>query len=327
MSTRATSEAGTGTVVCGPAFHLKGFADVRGQVRVVARDDLARTFLASVADTSVGREVHAPELVARASQEVDRLSSVLEKKAHPAMLEANAASAIAHLLRGSFPPSEEHREHIAVFIAAYWLRGRDMGEATGFAMAQTAQTLATDVTKNLSRRSSSETENGKASNEDLDEVIVFEGDRAAHEIDAYSNDPIGLMLELIPSMANLAFAPEWQLLRASEGAFLTSDVPVSLWTHPASSHPFGGLGLSLADEIALPLDRRHALLFAREMPSGEIVREVGIDVVRALNLRTAASARRQIIHHPDDRLEDMVLPRVGASISIADAFRINSVCR
>lgn len=303
-----------------PALHLRGFANDRGQVRIVARDDFKRTFIASVDDATVQRDFYAVETPSGLSQHVEQLLSVLE---------TNAAPAIARMLGSTFPPSEDDRAHIAAFVATQWLRGWDMREAMALPTAHTAQMLVMNATKESYRRFFRETENRDASDEEIDDLIAFARDPSRYKIEVHPNETIRQMLEMIPGLTNLVFARKWQLLRATAGTFMTSDAPVTLWTHPKNQHPFYGSGFAMADELALPLDRRHALVLAHEAPLGEIARDVGIEHVRALNLRTAASARRQVIHHPDDSpLAGMVLPPSRPKMSVSPMpFRMSAADR
>jgi hypothetical protein len=300
-----------------PALHLRGFANDRSQVRVVARDDFKRTFIAGVDDATVQRDFYAVETPSGLSQHVEEFLSILE---------TNAAPAIARMLGGTFPPSDDDRAHIATFVAAQWLRGWDMREAMALPMAHTAQMLVMNATKESYRLFFKETENREASDEEIEDLIAFARDPSRYTVEVHPNETIRQMLQMIPGLTNLVFARKWQLLRATAGTFLTSDAPVTLWTHPKNRHPFYGNGFASADEVALPLDRRHALVLAHDAPRGEITRDVGIEYVRALNLRTAGGARRQIIHHPDDSpLGGMVLPPSRPKMSVSQPpFRMSS---
>jgi len=276
-----------------PQLHLRRFANDRDQVRVVDRNDMARTFLASVENVTVERDFYAVETESgELSQEVERLL---------ARLESDAAGAIERVVGGAFPANEEDRGHISVFIAAQWLRGWDMREALRIPMAHSAQMIVMNTTKASLREFFRETEGRDAPDEELEDLVAFARDPSRYRIEVHPNQIIRQMLNVIPGLANLAFARKWQLLHARDGSFLTSDAPVSTWTHPNNYHPFysaGGFGMS--DELALPLDRRFALVLAHDPPSGEVLREVSGRHVREQNLRTAASGRRYIIHHPDD---------------------------
>ena len=44
----------------------------------------------------------------------------------------------------------------------------------------------------------------------------------------------------VEGLASVIVGRRWQLLRASEGAFVTSDAPVGLWDRPERAKWFGG---------------------------------------------------------------------------------------
>ena len=282
---------------------------------MVARDDLSRHFIASVEDATVQRDFYAVETDGGGlSQDVEKLLATIE---------GDAASAIDRVVAGAFPPSEEDRGRIAVFVAAQWLRGWDMREAMSVPIAFEAQMMAMNATKSSLRQFFKETEDRDASDEELEDLIAFANDPSRYRIEVHANHLIRQMLEMIPGLANLAFARKWQLIRALDGTFVTSDAPVSTWMAPKNFHPFynaGGFGAS--DELTLPIDRRYALVLAHEAPSGEVIREVGGQHVRELNRRTATSGRRYIIHHPDDDpLQGLQLPPSQPKMSVSQLPR------
>ena len=65
-------------------------------------------------------------------------------------------------------------------------------------------------------------------------------------------------------------------------------------------------------------DLKSALVLAHDPPSGEVLREVSGQHVRVLNLRTATSGRRYIIHHPDDEpLLGLQIPPTQPKMSVS----------
>lgn len=299
-----------------PRLHLRRFANARGQVRVVARDALSRSFIASVDDVPAERDFYSFETEDGRSQHVE--TKLL------GLIEAEAAIAIERLIGGQFPPSEEDRARLAAFVAAQWCRGWDMREAMNAVVAHMIQTYTVNMTRTALRNSIRERENRDATDEEINETIEFARDPSRYAIAIPQEHSIRMMVDMVPGLTNVVMTREWQLLRVSEGAFVTSDAPVSLWTHPQNQHPFYGSGFGIADELAIAIDRRHAIVFARKAPSGEIVRDVGTDHLREVNGRTAASGRRYIIHHPDDSpLDGLHLPPSAPKISISPPpFRI-----
>ena len=293
-----------------PGLHLRRFANSRGQVRVVARDDFSRDFVASTDDVTVERDFYTVETDSGRSQDVEKLLATFE---------SDGAEAITRAIEGTFPPVSSDRERISIFVAAQWLRGWDMREAMSIPIAYMAQMMAMNATKSSIRRFFKETENREVSDEEAQDLVEFAKDPTQYRIEVHPNQIIRQMLEMIPGLANMAFARKWQLLHAQEGVFLTSDAPVSMWTHPKNVHPFyGSSGFGMSDELTIPLDRHHALVLAHEAAAGEVARQVGGEHVRVLNRRTATSARRYIIHHPDDDpLAGMQLPQSQPKMSVS----------
>lgn len=283
-----------------PEHHLRRFADDRGRVVVVDRRDIGKSFTTSVKRATVERDFYAVERDGERRQDVEKLL---------AQLEGEGAGALRRMLEGAFPPDDDDRARIAVFLGAQWMRGRDMREAVNLVTGHMAVSRVMSTTRAGLQKFFREEKQKELTDQEADEVIAFAADPSRYTIEVHPHQHIRQMLEMIPGLANLACARIWQLLVATEGAFLTSDVPVTLWTHPAHRGPYGGGGFGPADELVFAVGRRHALVLAHEAPAGEIVREVGLAHVKEVNLRTATSGRRYIIHHPDDRpLVGMALP-------------------
>jgi Protein of unknown function (DUF4238) len=288
-----------------PKSYLRRFANTAEQVTVVSRDDLSRKFTASIDDILAERDFYAFETEdGSSSYEAEELFSTFEH---------DASQALTRVIAGAFPPTEQDRVHISVFVAAQFLRGWDMREAMAVPFVHVGQMIAMNATKESVRAFFRRTEDREPSDEEVRDYVDFAKDTTGYRIEVHPNELIRQLLQSIPGLANMAFARTWQLLRTEEGHFLTSDAPVSTWTHQKNRHPFyGSGGFGMSDELSLPIDRQHALVLAHDAPAGEVVRDVGLDHVRALNRRTATSGRRYIIHHPDDEpLLGMELPPSG----------------
>jgi hypothetical protein len=131
-------------------------------VKVVARDDLRRTFVASVDDVLAQRDFYTVDTDGEPSQEVEDLLSALDGK---------CAEMTRSLLNGVFPPVDENRVGVALFLTLQWVRGwgmrRDMELFIGHMVKMhTVNTTRASVRKffrnrSVSSRSGGEGEGGR----------------------------------------------------------------------------------------------------------------------------------------------------------------------
>src|SRR5262245_41372673 len=104
-----------------PAFYLRRFSNDKAQIKVVSRD-LKHSFVTSITKAASEVDFYATQTAdGKTSRDVERLLS---------QVETVAARVIADILdRGSFPPSEGDRVHLAIFLATQFTRGRDKRHA------------------------------------------------------------------------------------------------------------------------------------------------------------------------------------------------------
>lgn len=273
-----------------PECHLRRFASDRGQVRVVAREDPARSFVTSLENVPVERDFYAVETDDGISQRVE--TELIAK------VESDATPAIDRMLCGTFPPKVEDRINIAAFVALQYLRGWDTRETMSAITEHFGQLTTMNTTRASVRQFYRETQGREATDAEVERHIAFASDPSQYRIVPHKNHLIRQALEMLPGMMRLTIARKWQLMRAQDAAFVTSDAPVTLWSHPRDRHWTSGFGM--CEEICIALDRHHALLLTHETPNGEVVQRASDEGVWALNCRTAFSARKWIIHHPDD---------------------------
>ena len=298
-----------------PRFHLKRFANERGQVKVVARDDFRKIFVTSVDDILAQRDFYTVDTDGESSQDVEKMLSAIE---------GECAEVTRLLLEGVFPPAEENRGRVAAFLALQWVRGWGMRRDMEHFLGHMIKMRTVNTTRASLRNFFRETEDREASDEEIEDLIAIARNPAAYTIKVNQGVPVGMMLKMFLQLAPLVLNRKWQLLRAREGAFVTSDAPVSLWTSPENLVAFG-YGFATADELVMALDRRYALVCAHDAPSGETIREVGREHVREINKRTASWCSRYIIHHPDDTpLDGVDIPpsRPAFTVTPSEPFRI-----
>jgi hypothetical protein len=286
---------------------LSRFSNERGRVKVVLRDR-SRSFVASVEDVLLERDFYAVETRTGLSQEVE--------KAILGPIDSNGSSGIASLLGGEFPPSPRTRVYISFFVAAQWIRGWDMREATTLLMQRMFQNLTMSTTRGSLREYFREVEHREVTEDELDRVIAFARDPSRYWIQVNRNEPIRHMINAILPLANVAWARSWCLVRTTNREFVTSDAPVTAVKSHSAGPVDGAAGFADSDEIALALDRRHALILFRRGADEKVV-DVDARKVDEINYRTASSARRFIVHHPNaDPLAEVELSPLRSKISL-----------
>ena len=291
-----------------PKSHLRRFADGRDRVKVVDRNDPAKSFITNIGNVTVETDFYAISAGDDLSQEFEKGLATLDQ---------DGAEAVGRMLDGAFPPVGDDRERIALFIAAQWLRGWDAREVVDVITGGLVKQRLVNTTRESIREFIRAQEHREPTSEEVERLITFARDPTKYEIDVNPREHLRQILQMLLRLTEIAHARTWQLLRASaDSSFLTSDAPVALWAPEKSGTV--GVGFGSADELVVALSRQHALLLVWNDPSGELVREISASLVEVVNRRTAESGRRQIIHHPDDHpLEGITLrpSRVKAAMT------------
>jgi len=239
-----------------PQFYLRRFADANDQVSVVSRD-LKKRFTTSVAKAAAETDFYAVETTTgEKSQEIEKFLSVIE---------THAARALEGMLSGQFPPSDEDRETLALFIAFQVTRGRAHRQIwatiTDAGVKMSALMLASGETSDIAARLAAKT-GEPATADDVAAVKRLVEDPESWEAVAHQNSAIENMLKAAPQYAPYISARRWRLARFTEPLLLTSDSPVAMW-HRTDTRSYG-IGLANADELRLPLGPRHALVMTAE---------------------------------------------------------------
>ena len=298
-----------------PELHLKRFATTKGQVRVLHREDPSRKFVTSLENVPVERDFYAVETPDGRSQWVEK--NLLGQ------IETDAAPAIGRLLGKSFPPNDDDRERISAFLALQHLRGWGSREQIRLIYEHMAKLNAVNITRAGVRQYCLEVEGRTPTEDEVDQVVAFASDPERYRIEIHSNELVHGTLRMLPGITNLVYGRKWRLMVFRRPLLLTSDAPVTTWSSPDASFPELRNGFGTADEICVALSRRHALVMTWDAPLGEVVRFGSDQAAIVINRRTAAHARRWIIHHPEDDPPGVrELPPVRPKIEMSAPFRV-----
>lgn len=199
-------------------------------------------------------------------------------------VEERAADVIEQMLAGAFPPKGGDRATLALFVAVQLLLG-----ATPRAAFAQAVTLLTKLVV-------SKIPEGEDEPDDPPGPAPIPEPRRA-DVVVYDDEPRGVSLAAAPHLAGLLADRPWQLVRFPRPVLLTGDTPAVPWSPSGSAAP-SPTRLSVAAEVRVPLDPRHALILARSVQLGEVVRDLDDRHAGALNRTVADAARKWMYHHP-----------------------------
>jgi hypothetical protein len=277
-----------------PEFVLARFADGFGRVMAERRDRTRRVLL-SVPEAAAQAGLYR---LAGAGAPAD-LGGLVGR------IEEGALRTVTQMTAGAFPPADEDRRCVALFLALALVLGRHYRE--GFTRA--VALLAAHLDSRLEELADALDAPGEAEAPQPGPVSGPPSAPDRAEVVAGGAQPVTVPLSSVPRLAGLLSARTWQLLRVPERLLLMGDAPVVLWTRPSVAKPWQ-FGVDTADEVRVALDPQHALILARVAPAGEVVREVGERHARALNRTLAEAAGTWMYYHPEsDPLEGV---EVGA---------------
>lgn len=275
-----------------PQFHLRSFTDKSGNL-VAFDKERSREWSGTPLNAAVESDFYTIDTDAGPSDEAEKIL---------ADVEGVAAGAIARILAGQFPPSDEDREAVSVLLALQFNRGARPRVVTDDAVtrlaALTLRIAASDSTGNLVREHLRERE-GEVTEERVSEMKKALVD-AKIRVEMPTNFYIRTMFGPLADYFLYLFKRTWVLVEGTD--FVTTDEPVVL----VSYEPTGlyGVGLANADEIRFALSPTSALclfhppeLSGRKVPlEGRL--SVSADQVEAWQRRFWRSARRFVFRHP-----------------------------
>jgi uncharacterized protein DUF4238 len=273
-----------------PKFYLRRFANDREQLRVVNREPPHRAYPSSVKDAAAERDFY---------QVATKDGPSLAVEAALSELESEAKYPLERLTTGTFPPSNEDRAIVSLFLALQWLRGRNQRDMVNREYERFTKFFAKSIPTSQLRRTLQLVLGREPSDAEVERLKTLFADEQGYTVTPHQNESIGLMLRMAEGLGRVASSFTWQLLRFEEPCLLTSDAPVTMWTRPENRGGMVPIAGWLSDEVRFPLDVRHALILSRDAPSGEVARSGTPEQAKALNYSVASHGYSRIFHHPD----------------------------
>jgi hypothetical protein len=287
-----------------PQFYLRGWADGQGAVAMLNRD--GKEVKTGTRALAVENDFYTLTL-----PDGTKDSTVEDALAH---WDAKGAAVIAAFLRGEFPPSEEQRIELGLWLGLQWLRGRSSRQ-TGAEMADKLQKLL--IRLGLEERRPRDPRDPPPPEPELPDGLgpgievpdltglPDEVKEVLRDQDGYTFEPtrprqLLQMLKAVPQAAEPFIESEWHLLRFEDPLLLTSDEPIMLAREPTPQNQFLGLGPANADYLSIALSAHVCLGMIRTRPIG---READVTLPPAeaekQNLALLGTWWQQLFRHPD----------------------------
>jgi hypothetical protein len=293
-----------------PRFYLRHFADKKRRIRMYERGSRRGPVVASVLNAAVESGFYTVvEVSGEESQKVEHLLSLIE---------GQAKAAIQRMLKGHFPPSEEDRDALALFMAMQIMRTPEHRRAYEATVDYTEKVLLEGWTAEYARK---RVEEGgvEATDEAVAQVMDVVENPDRYQFVPHQNEHIKIMLSVATVLAPVIASRPWLLCHSRTAAFVTSDHPVVLWSRPTEMSKYVGIGLVNAEEIYYPLDRHHVLGLALPgaLPDGMVMQLIN-DNVLFVNSLEAGESYKWVYQHPEDEQVDHLIPRTPKAL-----FEIN----
>jgi hypothetical protein len=146
------------------------------------------------------------------------------------------------------------------------------------------------------------------SKEAIDEVMDVAENPDKHRFVPHQNEHIKLMLNVAMNVAPAFAERTWLLGESKRACFVTSDHPVVWHSEPNAMSKYLGVGISNAEEVYFPLDRKLVLSMALPgvLPDG-MKMDLVEDNVLFVNSLEASYSYKWVYQHPDDdRIDDLI---------------------
>lgn len=297
-------------------MYLRRFADERGQVMLVDRDNPGRRHRSAVAKAcreagfykiptsdleDVARDGHDPEMVEKTLADIEGTASVR----------------IEELLDSECPPSDEVRFRLSLFFGLQAARGpafrRMMDE---IARIMGPKWAATEITpERLSQALTAQGEDATAQAV-ADVYQHITGPGGAYPVWRQGNYVQESLRQALEVQRHL-FVRTWRVLEFAEPCLITSDEPVAVLTGDGPMP----MGPANATAVWVPLDRQHALAMTLSGTEGRVA--TGPTRARQINQIVADQAERWILCHPDDGawIPETLGPRMEMRDEVLSTYR------
>lgn len=265
---------------------LRRFADTKGRVTVVARNDPSKRHTSGVRKVLVeGRFYDSP---------LPGAPTPLWVETGLSKIEGAAMAALGRIDGGAFPPTGADRLVLTHFVALGLIRGYRFRELVEPAYASW-KTLA--VPTHSAMAANARLLLGVEPSRDELDLLVEDAQRAKER-----NEPLpegaaaGLIALLAGAVSEHLAGRTWHLLSFDDPLLVTGDAPVALNNDVLSRSR--ALGILNCDEILMPIDPQRAVFLLK---SGRPApRQSGTpELARRVNHTVASQCLRSIVHKPD----------------------------
>jgi hypothetical protein len=286
-------------------FYLERFSD-GGRVAVVDRRTMRR-WNGSVTDVAAERDFYTTiNLDGDKDGRHEQLLSQVEGDA------ARAIRNICNPVFDLFPPQQQDRHDLCLFLAFQRVRGRAARkriELLGdlWAHIWVPERMTPGQADEWLRAHGHE-----ATPTAIADLVSLSADMPDLEFVPDPNEHVRVMVSIAVKIAEYLMPRPWWLVSYDAPALLTSDEPVAL--HNRRRRQPGELGgIAGSDEIWFPLDPSHLLVLGRpDDPLPEQRLPAPLASARTVNSAVAAAAYEHIFMHPgQDHLDDIELPEPG----------------
>lgn len=278
-----------------PRFYLSKFCDPDGLVWTYSGLDKPRGDKPEA--TAVETNFYSP--IGADGERFDEAEKLL------AQIEGNAAPLWENLCTGKVLVGEE-REHIALFLAAQYLRSPSTVRAGAELMASfahhTAQFIASDKDAHEQSVDNYEEETGKRiSPKEREEMREFMSDPNNFSINVLRSAGLP-MLGGMGNLANIFLNMKWVVGRSKDQHLVTSDSPVTRISDPTTHSPVYGDGAfaNKTVRVSFPLTPARIIELTWHGEERERVVEIPKTMAREMNGIRAAQAERFVYASESD---------------------------
>jgi hypothetical protein len=278
-----------------PRFYLSKFCDPDGLVWTYSSGNRPRGDTPEA--TAVETNFYSP--VGANGERFDEAEKLL------GMIEGNAAPLWEKLCEGKVFEGEE-REHIALFLAAQYLRSPSVVGAGAEMMAQFMHHTARFIASNREAHEQSvdqyEQATGKTiSPEERERMRIFLSDSSNFSINVLRSAGLP-MLGGIGNLANIFLNMKWVVGRSKDQHLITSDSPVTRVSDPATHSPVYGDGAfaNKTVRVTFPLTPSRIIQLTWQGEERERVVEMPKGMAREMNGLRAVQAERFVYASVND---------------------------
>lgn len=293
-----------------PQGYLKGFANDKGQIRVVPLDKARTRYTPHV--RNVASRSHFYRIDHEESDAIEKFLSEVEAAAIPI---------IRRIAEGEWRISEEERWTLSYFLSAQVVRGPDTRESSDYLLSSMVrlglefsgrEKAGQFLRDNFGVELSEAEVQGIWDKANSEEEIFLRSSRNYH---------LDLMFDMAEKLSSYMVLRPWVFIRFERRALLTSDAPVSL-IPSLQAKELEGVGFSNAWAIVFPVSRRVAILMIDPLPLVKVIPagdknvaklqqqicegiydgcEVGTtEREKFINASTLGKAREYVYCHPED---------------------------